>query len=81
MGVYERSEVGLIPEFLCKYLWYIDFYSYVEDLYLIEEKALPYVVFTDNEVLYHLCCEVFWTYHVGVVAIVGFGSKREVNMI
>ena len=80
MGVYERSEVGLIPEFLCKYLWYIDFYSYVEDLYLIEVKSLPCVVFTDTEVLHHLCCGGFLKYHAGVVVVLEFGSKGEVNV-
>ena len=52
----------------------------MKDLYLIEEKSLTYVVFTYIEVLHHLCCEGFLTDHAGVVIVVEFGSKGEVNV-
>ena len=38
------------------------------------------MVFIDNEGLHHLCCGGVWTDHAGVVVVVSFGSKREVNV-
>ena len=52
----------------------------MKDLYLIEAKALPYVDLTDTKVIHYLCCEGFLTDHAGVVIVVEFGSKGEVNV-
>ena len=52
----------------------------MEDFYFADMDAFSDVVIVETYVFHNLCCEVFWTFHKGLVVVLTFIWAGDVNV-